>query len=220
MAYAPENSALSMITAEDLGADEIEFDVRLSADGVPVIVHDADLARISGNADTRQVADLDWEQLKQVQLPQATRLLTLSEVLDLTHLPLQVEVKAAAAVPVMATVLAEHPDDLWRCRLTSFHPEILAECRTAIPRLPRGLIVSKYGADTEQLATEVEATAIYSGWEGLTPELVDHLHLRGFLVAGWPLRDAADATRAVELGVDWVTANDPVAAREWIAQAT
>jgi glycerophosphoryl diester phosphodiesterase len=41
----PENSLLSFSKAIEVGADILEFDVRLAADGVPIIMHDATLDR-------------------------------------------------------------------------------------------------------------------------------------------------------------------------------
>lgn len=47
-AFAPENTLAAFDLALAHGADGIEFDVRLSADGVPVVIHDADLRRVGG----------------------------------------------------------------------------------------------------------------------------------------------------------------------------
>jgi len=50
-AHAPENTFAAFRKALDVGADGIEFDVRLSQDGVPVVFHDEDLRRIAGRAE-------------------------------------------------------------------------------------------------------------------------------------------------------------------------
>ena len=47
-ALTPENTLASFERAIDEGADGIEFDVRLAADGVPVVIHDATLQRVAG----------------------------------------------------------------------------------------------------------------------------------------------------------------------------
>ena len=47
-AYAPENTLVSFRRAVELGADGIEFDVRLAGDGVAVVFHDPSLNRIAG----------------------------------------------------------------------------------------------------------------------------------------------------------------------------
>src|SRR3954471_4610552 len=50
MGHAPENTMTSFEQAVDLGADMLEFDVRITKDGVPVIVHDANLDRTSNKS--------------------------------------------------------------------------------------------------------------------------------------------------------------------------
>lgn len=219
MAHAPENTALSLVTAEQLGVDEIECDVRLSADAVPVISHDDDLGRVLGGGPAPVVSRTPWCRLQTVRLPRGQRLLTLAEVLELTRADLQIELKDPAAPPVVAEVLAEYPDDQQRCLLTSFQAPILAELQRLLPRLPRGLIAEAYDEGLRLTAHRVGAAAILTGWPGLTPAVVERLHREGLRVAVWPLRDAADAARAIELGVDMVTADAPGEAREWLEAA-
>ncbi|PTL88950.1 glycerophosphodiester phosphodiesterase [Halomonas litopenaei] len=58
---APENSLSAIRQALEDGADQIEIDVRLSADGSVVLSHDATLQRLAG--DPRRVTDLNWQEL-------------------------------------------------------------------------------------------------------------------------------------------------------------
>ncbi|SDT35346.1 glycerophosphodiester phosphodiesterase [Microlunatus soli] len=219
MAHAPENTALSLVTAEQLGVDEIEFDVRLSADGVPVISHDDDLARVLGASPAPRVSTTAWCDLQRLRLPRGQRLLTLPEVLELTQSDLQIEVKAPTAPALVAEVLAEYPDDQQRCLLTSFQVPILAELQQLLPQIPRGVIANSYDDALRVSAHDVGASAVMSGWKGLTPAVVDRLHDEDIQVAGWPVRNADDAALAVELGVDMITADAPGEAREWLDNA-
>src|SRR5262245_21866107 len=50
MGHAPENTMTSFEQALSLGADMLEFDVRLSKDGVPFVIHDANLDRTSNRS--------------------------------------------------------------------------------------------------------------------------------------------------------------------------
>ncbi|WFS02604.1 glycerophosphodiester phosphodiesterase [Rhizobium tumorigenes] len=61
-ALGPENSALAFSLAGEAGADAVETDVRVSADGMLVCLHDADMQRIAG--DPRSVEALDLKTLK------------------------------------------------------------------------------------------------------------------------------------------------------------
>lgn len=48
----PENTRESLAAAVSVGAEFVEFDIQLSADGVPVLLHDADLDRTAGRRGT------------------------------------------------------------------------------------------------------------------------------------------------------------------------
>jgi glycerophosphoryl diester phosphodiesterase len=65
-AIAPENTMAAFRLALDAGADGIEFDVRLSRDGVPVVIHDSNLKRTGGTA--LRVADLSVSELKRIDI--------------------------------------------------------------------------------------------------------------------------------------------------------
>ena len=65
-AYAPENTLAAFRTALDAGADGIEFDVRLTRDGVPVVIHDSTLKRTGGF--NHRVAELSLTELKEIDV--------------------------------------------------------------------------------------------------------------------------------------------------------
>jgi len=222
MAHAPENTALSLVTAEELGVDEIEIDVRVSADGVAVISHDDDLSRVLGVVGVEvapTVSQSRWRDLQSLRLPRGQRLLTLREALELTRRDLQIELKAPGAAELTAEVLADCPDERPRCVITSFEVAFLAKARELMPAVPRGLISGTYDPTVAARAAAVDASWIYSGWNGLTPALVEELHGRGVKIGAWPVLCAGDAELACRLGVDEITADAPGEAREWIEAA-
>ena len=65
-AYAPENTFESFDQALTLGVDALEFDVRLSRDGVPVVIHDPSLARTAGRREA--VASMTAAELEHVDV--------------------------------------------------------------------------------------------------------------------------------------------------------
>jgi glycerophosphoryl diester phosphodiesterase len=67
----PENTRASVLAALDAGLAHVEIDVQLSADGVPVLHHDADLKRMSGRGgDLRR---LPWSRLRRLAVPEPGR---------------------------------------------------------------------------------------------------------------------------------------------------
>ncbi len=219
MALAPENTAPSLALAHDHGADEIELDIRLSADGVPVVIHDATLARVTDGARSDQVIDLTWAELGEVELAGGSRLLRFEEVLEQTSLPLQVELKADGAAEVVATVLNDREAERERCLLTSFQRDYLIKVAEVMPWADRGFIVFGFEEEALSQALELGVQTLFTGWSGLTPEVVDRIHDHGLRTGGWLLNSEVQARLAVELGVDAVTADDPKAARAWLDAA-
>ena len=87
-AHAPENTLAAFQLALDAGADGVEFDVQLSRDGQPVVIHDADLKRTG--LTPRRVRDLTLSELKKTDVGSwfdrsfaGERIPTLEEVFDL-----------------------------------------------------------------------------------------------------------------------------------------
>lgn len=68
----PENTLQGLESAVSLGLRYVEFDVQLTADLVPVLMHDADLARVGGRPDC--VHDLTWSALAELPVGEVQRL--------------------------------------------------------------------------------------------------------------------------------------------------
>lgn len=228
MAHAPENSVESFLLAEALGADEIELDVRLTADGAAIVLHDPTLDRVAADESGRRlgpVADLSLERLRRVRLDSGHPVLTFDEALDATTVTLQVEIKAPAVVPELARIVAARPADTDRIRFTSFQPEALRLLAQHAPAVPRGLITlghpdaRRHPEGVETVLTATGCSAFYCGWDGLTTEVVDRIRGLGYEMHGWPLRGPEDVRRALEFGLDGGTADDPGAARTWLEEA-
>jgi glycerophosphoryl diester phosphodiesterase len=110
-AHAPENTLESFAQAVSLGADALEFDVRLTSDGVPVVIHDPTLTRTTDRPGT--IAELPLSAIREANaganftrdrgatFPYRARALTIptaAEVIDMfPGIPLLIEVKVAEA---------------------------------------------------------------------------------------------------------------------------
>jgi glycerophosphoryl diester phosphodiesterase len=68
----PENTLESLGSAVDLGVTHVEFDVQLTSDHVPVLMHDSDLARVGGRSEC--VHDLTWPALAELPVGEVARL--------------------------------------------------------------------------------------------------------------------------------------------------
>jgi glycerophosphoryl diester phosphodiesterase len=135
---APENTLPSFEAAVRRGADAIELDVRLTADGAPVVIHDATLDRTTDR--TGPVAALTLAELRAVDAgwrftPDLgrthpyrggdARVPTLGEVLwALPRLTILVEIKEPSAQEAVRRVLVQE-DAAARCVVASEHREAL-----------------------------------------------------------------------------------------------
>ncbi|WP_405062637.1 glycerophosphodiester phosphodiesterase [Kribbella sp. NBC_01505] len=209
----PENTLRSFRRAVADGCDEIELDLRVSADGSLVVMHDATVDRTTtgSGSGSGEVASLTLAQLRTLDAGLGERVPTWAETV--AALPgtvrFQAEVKAAAAVPLLADSLRADPELAARTLVTSFHPEILLATRRAFPGVTTGRIFGRTTPDVLALTREAEATWALCGISGLTSAFVADLHAAGLSVTAWPVPDATTLAEAVELGVDGVTTDNP-----------
>ncbi|APX33640.1 hypothetical protein BH708_13975 [Brachybacterium sp. P6-10-X1] len=227
MASVLENTIASFEEAERVGCQEIELDIRPSADGRLVLTHDRSLDRMMAEEDRGlgPVDSMEWVELQTVVLRGGHRVTTLEEAIKATSVFLQVEIKDPAVVPLLAERVDQLPALTHRVRLTSFDTEALVHARELMPQIPRGQIIhglplpEDRHEDLESILERTGADALYCGWKGLTAEVVAEQHAAGRLVHGWPTRSEDDVRRALELGLDGTTADDPEAAFGWYEQA-
>jgi len=187
-----------MTAALALGSvDGLEFDVRLSRDGVPVLLHDETLARTHGRPE--RPSDLDVDALRTVGVP------SLEEVLAAApdDAFLDVELKEDAAAPV-AAALAPRVARGARLAVSSFVPEQLIAFAAVAPGIERWL-------NAERLDEEAVATARRLGCAAVSARLttIDEatfaLTVRaGLQVAAWTARTRAEVERLASLGVSAV----------------
>ncbi len=103
----PENTLLAFDQALAQGADALELDVRVSADGIPVVIHDATVDRTTDGAGP--VAGYSADALGRLDAGAGESVPLLAEVLDrYADTPLVVELKERAAGPAVAGLLRRH----------------------------------------------------------------------------------------------------------------
>ncbi len=108
----PENTLLAFTKALEMGADAIELDVRLTTDGVPIVLHDPTLDRTTDGKGA--VAGLTLAEVRRAVAGAGERVPALAEVLECFPVtPLIVEIKeeraAQAWVGLLEDVVRDHP---------------------------------------------------------------------------------------------------------------
>jgi len=209
-----ENTLRAFAKAIADGADGIELDVHVSADGVPLVFHDDDLARLTDGRDPRRLAALTAAEIRAVPLRGGAHIPSLGEVLDLVarRVPVNVELKDAAAVEPVAALLLGRPvaaDIL----LSSFDADAIRAAMGRMPGIPRAIVAGTRTLDArvrlrealpQRLLTEVRAHAWHPNVRLVRRGLVEALRRRGVQVNVWTINDRATARRLLRAGVEGV----------------
>lgn len=221
IAAAPENTLLGFASAERVGVDEIELDVRVTRDGALVILHDRTLARTAATASPylhTPLEELTFEEVRSVGLGEGQRVPTIEETLDATTALLQIEIKAPDAARPLARYLRNRSEhDLQRCLFTSFDPLTLNDFADEWGDAPMGRGLGYHTHDVtanwRDVIKRLGVAMVLLPLDLLTRPLVDELHDAGYLVAGSLLENHGDVRRIVELDVDTSASNAPEYAR-------
>jgi glycerophosphoryl diester phosphodiesterase len=214
---APENTLAAFEKAARDGADGIELDVRLSADGELVVMHDAAFDRVTQGQDHRRVAELPYEEIRRIDVGNGERAPRLSEVLGFArarHLRVNVEMKhgvpqrlalAHATARQLSAV-----DPFLPIIVSSFDPLILATFATLVPRMPRALLVHRSKWSTLALETGMAWLDGLHVERTLTRDAtIQRLLRQGLLLNVWTVNDVREAQDLAAMGVDGIITDVP-----------
>ena len=212
-AYAPENTLAAYDLAVSQGVNTIELDVRTTADGDLVLVHDATLLRTAG--DSREVRYVDRRGLR--RLDPARRPPSIEDVLSRypARIRFLVDVKDPDPYWELRVVEALERHNLrGRVTVQSFDLAGLARLHAAAPWLPLAALFRRRDAPLAQLDDVARFAQGIGPWHGAVDAgLVAAAHARGLAVRPWTVDDPTEVARLVALGVDGVITNAPDVAR-------
>lgn len=226
-AVAPENTLAAFRAAIDAGADAIEFDLRLTKDGHPVVMHDAAVDRTTDGHGL--VADLTLAQVRALSANKRfaprfaeERVPTLDEVLALARgrVMALAELKDPdrKRLPGLLAEALDRHDMARRTLVISFHAPSLARFRALRPEAPVGLLALPYDPPGRR-AMQVKADAALGFFGALDRRVVKASQAAGIEVFTWTVNDPAALRRVARLGVDGIITDDVKAAQAAIAAA-
>jgi glycerophosphoryl diester phosphodiesterase len=171
---APENTLAGLRIAARLGCRAVEFDVMLSRDGVPVLIHDDTLERTTDGQG--RVADTDLSAIRRLDagvrhapsfsgepLPTLVEAIACCNELGLLA---NIEIKPSLGLDLATgAAVAALTKKLWRDHrpplLSSFSEDALAAAVLAAPQLPRALLVDAIPDDWVERLRRLGAIAIH-----------------------------------------------------------
>jgi len=220
---APPNTLAAFEKAIDLSADAIEFDVRLSADGVPVVIHDATVdATTDGSG---RVAEMTIAQLKRLDAGASfdpsfagERIPTLRDVLETVgeRLLLNIELKGKhwqdCGLEQTVVDLIQRYDLPEHVLISSFNPLALRRVQQIAPHIPTGLLYRSISFPLFAFAGLISPKP----YRSLHPHhpIVDERHItwarqRNYRIHAWTVDDRTEMRRLVAWGVDGIITNAP-----------
>jgi len=220
-AAAPENTLAALLRAAAMGARWVECDVRVSADGVAVVLHDDTLDRTTdgrGPVAARTAAELaaldagGWFDAAFAGEPLPTLAAVTAEASRLA-LGLNLEIKAESAAAAQATAAAVAPVlTAWGGDLvvSSFHAGALAALRATAPALRRGVLCRRRVA-TAEIATAhaLAAMSLHADRRAFDAATVGRIAAAGLWPVAYTVNDAAEAERLWRAGVPTLITDSP-----------
>jgi glycerophosphoryl diester phosphodiesterase len=226
-AEEPENTLPAFEAAVGAGADAVEFDVRMSADGHAVVMHDPAVDRTTdGHGLVRDLTLSDLKRLRARSSSGAAEIPTLAETLALLsgRVAVDVEIKNIPGEPdydpdrqavVDATLRALDGGGFSGAVLiSSFNPVAIAHAHATSPEVPTGLLAVQAMPMTDAIRLTVDgghgwllpaASSLLAGG----PDVVASVHGSGLRLGTWIVDDPQEAARLAAWGLDAVATNDP-----------
>ncbi len=241
----PENTLASFAAALEQGAQILESDLHVSRDGVPLLLHDPDVGRVTEG--TGLAADLDFAEIAQLDAGHAFtdadgktpfrgaghRIPSVEEAFAaFPDARFNLEVKCADEAAIATTLeLVERFDRAARTLLAAGEDEVMASVRRALAARPvapavgasLGEIVAAIGSALGQgeMPAGVDALQIPSEFAGqslATPELVAHAHAHDVEVHVWTINDLDEIEARLEVGVDGIVTDLPGQMHDWLVR--
>ncbi|MHB1222450.1 MAG: glycerophosphodiester phosphodiesterase [Gemmatimonadaceae bacterium] len=201
----PENTLAGFARALDDGADGVELDVHLTADGQMVVHHDPAVAPAGADGACLKIAD---EPLAALRAASGSELPTLAEVLRLVgrRATAYVELKGRAVEEVAVEVIRASGA---RCAVHSFDHPAVRRCASLAPELPRGVLLVARVVEPLAVLGAASAATLWQDWTMLDVDLVHEVHAGGGEVVAWTVNDIPVARELGAMGVDAICTDWP-----------
>ena len=224
--WAPENTLAAFRLGAQHGYRMFECDVKLSADGVPFLMHDTDLRRttnaaevlpphselIGGNQPWSVLSQLDagaWHSRAYAGEPLPT-LEAVARYLIRNGLHLNIEIKPTPGTEShTGEVVASAAQRLWQGQavpplLTSFQPEALQSAMRSAPELPRGLLLDTLWDGWLDVAKQLGCSAIVCNYRLWNATTVAQVRNAGLRTLSYTVNDESVAQSLIELQTDGI----------------
>ncbi len=213
---APENTLAGIRKAADMGFSGVEFDVMLSADKIPMLIHDETLVRTTDGRGS--VAATSYAQLASLDAGawfgptyRGERVPTFEQAGKLCielGLWANIEIKPASGFErETASVASSLVAELWagashRPLLSSFQRTCLEAAQTAAPEFERGYLTDRVELGWRESVQQLGCVSVHCNSEHLTEAQADDVKRAGYGLLCYTVNDTETARRLFSWGVD------------------
>lgn len=219
--YRPENTMLAFEHAIELGATGIETDVQLTADGVPVLIHDESLLRTAGV--NKYVKDVTYEQIKSLDAgswfnPEFNRatIPTLEELLQLAkanQIIVNIELKNGLVLyPDLedrVIALVEKYDYSDQVIVSSFNHYSLKRFHELKPTIKTGILYMEGIYEPWHYAKSIGATKLHAPYYAVHPQWVIEASKYGCDYNVFTVNDEKQMQALIQAGVAGIITDFP-----------
>ncbi|MDD4616668.1 MAG: glycerophosphodiester phosphodiesterase family protein [Alphaproteobacteria bacterium] len=219
---APENTLESFIAAKKAGATWIEVDVKLTSDGVPVLMHDETLDRTtSGHG---RIAEMSWAQVQALDAGQwfsptfsGTRVTSLQKTLEfcaLSEMRAILELKPSPGrtqATVMVTLIEaakSWPENVPPPVISSFDRDALAIAAQLRPDWPRALLLRDWTEDWLERAVLAQSSCVAINCDLLTSERLAFIRGTPLPVLAYTINNPVRAQELLKSGIKAIYSDD------------
>ena len=220
---APENTLAAFTAAREIGVKWIGTNVKLTSDGIPVLIYDENLDRTTDGHGA--VSDMAWPEMQKLDSGswfspefKSLHVPTLAQALDFAvknNIRLELELRpgpgrtqATAMIALIEVVKARH-DPQAPPLISSFDVETLEVAYHMHPDLPRALFLDPWREDWRELATRTQASAIGIDERLLTPERLQIIHATSVPLLAYTVNDPQRAGDLLASGVTAILTDLP-----------
>ena len=216
---APENTIGGLRYALNRGITCFELDVRLSADGVPVVIHDPTTTRTTrkrarvNRLSAGQLANLNAARHERwsisEQIPQLVDVLPLLEQCDTVQLEVKCDrnVDPSQLLEGIREVL--HGCPTHHLVLTSSDSRTLQLAQSLLPGLRRGLVWERRFGDVIALSRRLDCHELVIQHRLLSPQLIGQAQAAGLVVSAYTINDLRRIRQLCDWGVDSIITDYP-----------
>jgi glycerophosphoryl diester phosphodiesterase len=206
--YEPENTMVSFQKAIEMGADGIELDVHLSADGHLIVIHDETIDRTTNGKGA--VNQLTMQELKLFRINEKYEIPTLDQVFDLVdkrcfiNIELKNQDTAEQVVQLIEYYISDKNWNYTRFLVSSFDWNALQQIRFSNEDIRIGVLTETDMDLAISFARFIKAETLHPDFQLLTNEYTAKIQEKGIRVFPWTVNDKEDIQKMKSFKVDGI----------------